>query len=254
MARFEQQISEDDVKAAREKIAGGVSLRSAAAEIPCAPSTLSVRIRKAEAAEGDAAGSGGIRSNDSRAAQGPPEHVDARAAAAGEGVLAGDVGPIQILRGALLATRANGEPDWPTRVSAARALAALRPEELEPKPKHQPMEPSIVVYDLPAGAAPVLHRPPEEAKADAPPNHDEAPSHKPQPPSAVHWFSYKPADDDSVLIGSFTPDHTGQSDIVTLVFHDTDDLETAELWRAELSAGRLPESSETNPEEQPLGN
>ena len=54
MARFERRISEDDVTAARQKIAAGTSLRSAAAEIPCAPSTLSVRIRKAEVAEGNA--------------------------------------------------------------------------------------------------------------------------------------------------------------------------------------------------------
>ena len=41
MARFQQKISEDEVSAARQKIAAGASLRSAAAEIPCAPSTLS---------------------------------------------------------------------------------------------------------------------------------------------------------------------------------------------------------------------
>jgi hypothetical protein len=35
MARFEQRISEDEVTAARKKIAAGASLRSAAAEIPC---------------------------------------------------------------------------------------------------------------------------------------------------------------------------------------------------------------------------
>jgi hypothetical protein len=214
---------------------------------------LSVRIKKAEAAEGNASGPGASPRNDSRPAQGAHEHGDARADA-GEGVPPGDVGPIQILRGALLAMRANGEPDWPTRVSAARTLAALRPEELEPKPTQQPMEPSIVVYDLPPGATPVLHRPPDEANADARANHDKGPSQKPQPPSAVHWFSYKPADGDSVLIGSWTPAHTGQSDIVTLTFHDTDDLDTAEVWRAELAAGRLPESSETISPEQSLGN
>lgn len=54
MARFERRISEEEVHAAREKIAAGATLRSAAAEIPCAPSTLSVRIRKAEAAEASA--------------------------------------------------------------------------------------------------------------------------------------------------------------------------------------------------------
>ncbi len=54
MARFEKRISDEQVRAARAKIAAGATLRSAAAEIPCAPSTLSVRIRKAEAAEGGA--------------------------------------------------------------------------------------------------------------------------------------------------------------------------------------------------------
>ncbi len=52
MARFEKRISDEEVSAARAKIAAGATLRSAAAEIPCAPSTLSVRIKKAEAAEG----------------------------------------------------------------------------------------------------------------------------------------------------------------------------------------------------------
>jgi hypothetical protein len=51
MARFVQRISEEEVRTARAKIRAGATLRSAAAEIPCAPSTLSVRIRKAEAAE-----------------------------------------------------------------------------------------------------------------------------------------------------------------------------------------------------------
>lgn len=51
MGRFEQRISEDAVTAARTKIEAGATLRSAAAEIPCAPSTLSLRIKKAKAAE-----------------------------------------------------------------------------------------------------------------------------------------------------------------------------------------------------------
>jgi len=46
-----QRISDEEVSAARAKIAAGATLRSAAAEIPCAASTLSVRIRKAEARE-----------------------------------------------------------------------------------------------------------------------------------------------------------------------------------------------------------
>jgi hypothetical protein len=51
-----QRISDEAVSAARAKIAAGTTLRAAAAEIPCAPSTLSVRIRKAEAAEADSRG------------------------------------------------------------------------------------------------------------------------------------------------------------------------------------------------------
>lgn len=56
MARFVKRISDEEVSAARARIAAGATLRSAAAEIPCAPSTLSVRIRKAEAAEADTRG------------------------------------------------------------------------------------------------------------------------------------------------------------------------------------------------------
>jgi hypothetical protein len=70
--------------------------------------------------------------------------------------------PVEILRGALLATKASGQPDWPTRLSAARALAALRPEEVEPQ-KEQPA-PSIVVYDLPPGADPSSTVPRSEPK------------------------------------------------------------------------------------------
>jgi hypothetical protein len=51
MGLFEQQFSGEQVAAARQAIAAGSSLRAAAAAIGCAPSTLSVRIKKAEAAE-----------------------------------------------------------------------------------------------------------------------------------------------------------------------------------------------------------
>jgi uncharacterized protein YjcR len=40
------------------------------------------------------------------------------------------------LEAAMLANKKSGEPDWPTRVSAARALAALGPEA--GTPSHQP--------------------------------------------------------------------------------------------------------------------
>jgi hypothetical protein len=54
MAVFERRISEDEVSAARKKIAAGASLRGAAREVPCAPSTLSLRLRKAKQAEAHA--------------------------------------------------------------------------------------------------------------------------------------------------------------------------------------------------------
>ena len=243
MARFEQRISEDDVTAARKKIAAGASLRSAAAEIPCAPSTLSVRIKKAEAAEADTGGRAAVGESEQRAVQGAPEHPYAPAIGAGQGALPGDVGPVEILRGALQATKATGEPDWPTRVSAARALAALRPEELGPKKEEQPTAPEIVVFDLPPGAAPVLHRAPERAEAAV--SNADAPSAQQPTSSSVHMFNYDPPGGESVLIGTWSPPDPGQSaDVVQFVFHRTGEGETAERWRAELSAGGLPESSE----------
>src|SRR5437016_715501 len=115
MGLFEQRISAEQVAAARAKIAAGGSLRAAAAEIPCAPSTLSVRIKKAEAGEDEA-----------RRRAGLPVREPAEA-----------VGPVEVLRGALNATKANGQPDWAIRVSAARTLAALRPEEYRPRPRRR---------------------------------------------------------------------------------------------------------------------
>jgi hypothetical protein len=82
-----------------------------------------------------------------------------RAISAGETPTRGEVGPVETLRGALQATKASGQPDWPTRVAAVKALAALRPDEVEQVEPEQPT-PSIVVYDLPPGAGPVVHRAP----------------------------------------------------------------------------------------------
>ena len=136
MGLFEQRISAEQVAAARAKIAAGASLRAAAAEIPCAPSTLSVRIKKAEAAEDEA-----------RRRAGLPVREPAEA-----------VGPVEVLRGALNATKANGQPDWAIRVSAARTLAALRPEEVYPDEEEEPdTEAETIVYDLPPGSSPILH-------------------------------------------------------------------------------------------------
>jgi hypothetical protein len=152
MGLFEKQYSDEQVVAAREKIAAGTSLRAAAAEIGCTPSTLSVRIKKAEAAEADARIRLGIRDRrpppPTRAESEPPAS-DGR-----EGTLAAGGDPVEVLRGALQATKANGQPDWQIRLSAARMLAALPPEEPEPEPEP---ESETVVYDLPPGSSPILH-------------------------------------------------------------------------------------------------
>jgi hypothetical protein len=166
-----------------------------------------------------------------------------RAIAAREGAVPGDVGPVEILRGALLATKASGQPDWPTRVSAARALAALRPEEVKPETEHQPQPaPSIVVYDLPPGSNPVLHRAPNR-EAAAPVSDAEAPSEQP-PTTSPHTFIYQPPDEESEIIGMWSPAGLDQSPdaAATVTIFGTDDRETAELWRAELAAGRLPQT------------
>jgi hypothetical protein len=72
-----------------------------------------------------------------------------------------------VLQGALQATKTNGQPDWPTQVSAARALAALRPDLVEPEPATEPA-PATIVYDLAPGSAPILHRCPPGTDADTP--------------------------------------------------------------------------------------
>jgi hypothetical protein len=163
MARFEQRISDEQVAMARSKIAAGASLRAAAAEVPCAPSTLSDRIKKAEALEADALARAGIATSGARRAKRPRPDL--------EGAVPDDaLGPVEVLRGALVAMRANGQPDWPTRVTAARALATLRPELVERPAEHDP-RPAVVVFDLAPGSAPVLHRPqamPEGEAADIP--------------------------------------------------------------------------------------
>src|SRR6266487_3917899 len=111
MGLFEKQVGDEQVAAARGKIAAGTSsLRAAAAEIGCAPSTLSVRIRKAEAAEADARVRLGLR--DSKPPPQPRRRAGSEppASGAGEGTLAAGVDPVEVLRGALQATKANGQP------------------------------------------------------------------------------------------------------------------------------------------------
>jgi len=175
MGLFEQRFSDEQVAAARRKIAAGTSLRAAATEIGCAASTLSVRIKKAEAAEADARVRVGIGDRES-----PLARADSEPPAIGtrEGALAAGVGPVEVLRGALQATKANGQPDWPIRVSAARALATLRPEEVEPEPEPE-FDSETVIYDLPLGSSPILHSAPP--RAFAPVSNPEPPEPLPEP-------------------------------------------------------------------------
>lgn len=243
MGRFEQRISDDDVAMAGSKITAGVSLRAAAAEIPCAPSTLSVRIKKAEQAEARVGGA-------SEQSAAPAAAEGLGALEEGQDALPREVGPVEILRGALLATKASGQPDWPTRVSAARALAALRPEELAAEPVESPRgdepEPSIVVYDLPAGAIPVLHR--AKKRPETPPGEAKA-APEPPPPSDPSTFLYAPPDGEIEFIGEWNPAPRGQltDGVIQLKLRTTEDKATAEHWRAELAAGSLPDTSEDEP-------
>jgi hypothetical protein len=155
MGLFEKQYGDEQVAAARRKIAAGTSsLRAAADEIGCAPSTLSARIKKDEAAEADARVRVGLR--DRRRPRPTRARAESEPPASGgrEDTLAGAGEPVEVLRGALQATKANGQPDWQIRVSAARMLATLPPEEPEPEPE---LEPETVVYDRPPGGSPILH-------------------------------------------------------------------------------------------------
>ena len=164
-----------------------------------------------------------------------------------EGAVPGDVAPVEILRDGLHATKANGQPDWSTRLAAVRALAALPPEEDEPETQHQPSTPSITVYDLPPGATPVLHYPASGA-AEAPPTPaPEAPSEPAVPDTRV--FQYLSPDGTPEMIGTWFPAARGDSphDVVKAVISITHDPETCERWRAELAAGRLPQESEHEP-------
>ncbi len=108
-----------------------------------------------------------------------------------------------MLCAALHATKASGQPDWAARLSAVRALAALPPEEGEPETAQQPSTPSIVIYDLPPGATPVLHRPASgaaEAPATAAP---ETPSEQAIPDSRI--FQYLSPDGERETIGMWSP-------------------------------------------------
>jgi hypothetical protein len=127
MARFEKRITVSEVAAARDAIAAGSSLRSVAATIPCAPSTLSVRIAKAKAAEAEAGGPTAIGTTEVGRNQPGTGHAGPSVIGAGKSVGNGVVEPLEILRNALQATK-NGQPHWPTRLAAVRMLATLPPK------------------------------------------------------------------------------------------------------------------------------
>jgi hypothetical protein len=217
MARFEQRITESEVSAAREAIAAGASLRSVAAKIPCAPSTLSVRLKKATADSEVAVRTTGSGAHD-------VSHTAAE--------------PLEILRSALLATKTNGEPHWPTRLAAIRMLATLRPEEFEGSKGEQRTEPEIVVFDLEDGAIPVLHRPRKQDKTPVSSEDADPPQHETS--LLVHIFMHETSDGENVSVGSWSPPQPVDAMTVAMQLHRTDDAEEAERWRTELSAGTLP--------------
>jgi hypothetical protein len=159
--------------AARKAIAAGASLRSVAAKIPCT-STLSVRLKKAMADKAD--GEVVVRTN------GSGEHDAGHTAAK----------PLEILRSALLATKTNGGPHWPTRRAAVRMLATLRPEEFEGSKGEQQKEPEIVVFDLEPGAVPVLHRPRQQHETPVSSEDAHPPLH--ETPSPVHLLLHQTSD------------------------------------------------------------
>jgi len=116
--------------------------------------------------------------------------------------------------------------------------------------QHQPSTPSITVYDLPPpGATRVLHYPASGA-AEAPPTPaPEAPSEQAVPDSRV--FEYLTPDGKSEMIGMWSPAARGDSPqgVVKALISVTADPETAERWRAELAAGRLPQTSKNEPQQ-----
>ncbi|SRR5712691_1900414 len=163
-----------------------------------------------------------------------------RAISAGETPTRGEVGPVETLRGALQATKASGQPDWPTRVAAVKALAALRPDEVEqvePENAQQPT-PSIVVYDLPPGAGPVVHR--ASSEGETPVGAADTPPAKQPPDSVGYEFVYEPPDGKHDIIGSWSPPRLDQSANGFGRIMISDDPAEAEHWRAELAAGRFP--------------
>jgi len=142
-----------------------------------APSTLSVRIKQAEAAQAQPA------------------------------VLAAEAEPAEVLRGALNATKANGQPDWRIRLTAARALAALAPKHDEPEPLSE-SDCATIVYDLPPGSSPILHRPPPSHLAAAN-EHEPA---QPLPEPGTYFF--QPPRGRMVLLVRHATDESSEAHIL----------------------------------------
>jgi len=160
---------------------------------------------------------------------------------AGETPTRGELGPVETLRGALQATKASGQPDWPTRVAAVKALAALRPDEVEQvEPENEQPTPSIVVYDLPPGAGPVAHH--ARSGGETAVSAADTPPAKQPPDSHSYLFFYLQPGGEHDSIGSWSAPRLDQSadGIVKGRFVHTDDPAEAEHWRAELAAGRFP--------------
>ncbi len=65
-------------------------------------------------------------------------------------------------------------------------------------------------------------------------------------PAGPRMYYFHPSgsfDDDSVLIGSWSPPPSGEP-VVKIMFASTDDPKEADRWRADLRAGRLPVADE----------
>jgi hypothetical protein len=60
-------------------------------------------------------------------------------------------------------------------------------------------------------------------------------------------FNFDPPNGESVLIGTCLTEYGEQGVGAQLYVHSTDEVETAERWQADLSAGGLPENVEDIP-------
>jgi hypothetical protein len=117
-------------------------------------------------------------------------------------------------------------------------LATLRPEEFEGSKRERRTEPEIVVFDLPPGAAPVLHRPRKQDETPVSSEDAHPPLHETSSPA--HIFMHETSDGESVSVGTWFPPQPDDAITVVLEFHLTDNAGEAERWRTELSAGTLP--------------